>query len=91
MHEQLMCLQDIREAVGDREGRLMQSDLIERIRCLVRDAARYRWLRLRAVKWEIEGRRGYDTTSWVDTEAMDSCVDAAMLRATTTVEAGNGR
>ena len=44
MYEQLMVLQDIREAVGDREFRLMQAELVERIRELARDAARYRWL-----------------------------------------------
>lgn len=64
MYEQLMVLQDIREAVGDREFRLMQAELVERIRELARDAARYRWL--------VQERYEFGYTRCAD----DSCMTA---------------
>ena len=42
--DQLLALSAIREAVGD-DGKLMQDELVERVRELARDAARYRYLR----------------------------------------------
>lgn len=38
----LRCLADIRAAVGD-SGQMMQSELVECIRALRKDAERYRW------------------------------------------------
>lgn len=42
--EQIMCLVDIREVVGDPKGKLMQSELVDHIRAIVeeRDALRAR-------------------------------------------------
>lgn len=40
----ITLLADIREAVGDPEGRLMQSELVEHCREMRKDAERMRWL-----------------------------------------------
>ena len=66
MPEQLMVLQDIRDAVGDRAGWLMQSELVERIRDLARDATRYRWL--------VQERAELDCTRVIDQDSMGAPV-----------------
>lgn len=73
----LNLMADIRAAAGDKEGRLMQSELVELIAGLRADAGRYR--RLRDADWNRSlpnGRTGLIVGNF--DEDLDAAIDAAM-------------
>lgn len=78
----------IREAAGDAEGRLMQSELVASIAALRADAERYRWLRNESIDYPYAETiaspwcvYGPDSDAYpsrpIDREELDAAVDAA--------------
>lgn len=75
---ELWALLQLREALGDPNGRLMQDELVDRARQAWHDAERYRWLRHgdndeRCIRLTSEG-----LPYMLRAELLDRCIDEAM-------------
>lgn len=74
--QEILVLQQIREAIGDPHGKLMQDEVVEVIKKLAADAERYRWLKNKPWGWSIEHHHDGWATTYGRNE-LDAAIDKA--------------